>query len=697
MSLPCIINDRSTEIFQAEPWLFKSNVPPKLNGDKPAYLKWRGSPDTNHLLFLASEGISPLVRPNADTNPISRLYAIIADYDAKISVEMEKAIEAAPVVPNWISDTFSGGRRLVWLFEESISFDAQVSKAFYGIADKVLQLPKLLPGLDAAAQNATRAYDVGTNWRKLSDTPIPKNTLHFWLLEASKRAGFKSADTDIPLDDVKAEIDRRWPGEWTGTFEVGARGPVFFEGRTNPSSAVVMENGIIAFSSHKLFHSWRDILGAAFVQKYTEDKIGAVISDAWFDGTKYYRQFNDQRWMTVAKEDFAKWLRIRGLDPRDYNGEPSEILQAEMHVQEKCRIDGIAPFLFDERGIVEANGQRLLNTSRVKALQPSTQIGKWGEHFPFIAEMLDSQFGKEQLPFWLGWLKRFYCSALTGRLQKGQALFLVGDVDSGKTLLGQHVIGPLVGGSADASDYVAGDSDFNKHLIPVALWVIDDGKLAIDARTRMKFGEMVKRIVANPQIIYRAMYHDAQMITWSGRLVVTLNKDSYSIQMLPDLGTSMEEKVLVFHIEKPKKLWLPGEKLEPLIASELPHLARYLVDMETEEHVVGPNRLGIKSFVHEEVRSLSLHSSGVGDHMEIVDLWNTRTTHNGEPWLGTSSAWYAEVMTDEVLRPLIGKMNPRAIGKRFSEAAQIRDSGITVTRTDPKHGNIYRIERPKKK
>ena len=112
--------------------------------------------------------------------------------------------------------------------------------------------------------------------------------------------------------------------------------------------------------------------------------------------------------------------------------------------------------------------------------------------------------------------------------------------------------------------------------------------------------------------------------------------------------------------------------------------------------MVGPHRLGIKPFVHDEVRALSLHSSGVGDLMEIVDLWNKRTTHNDEPWSGTSTAWYAEIMTDKDICSLVSKMNPRAIGKRFSEAAQIRDSGITVARTDTKHGNIYQIERLKK-
>src|ERR1017187_617127 len=182
--LPCIANDRSTEIFQAAPWEYVPNIPEHLLNDKRAYLTWRGAPDTKHLLFLGSEGVSPTVRPNNDTNPICRLHAIIADYDSKITSAMEEELSNAPVIPNWISDTFSGGRRLVWLCDAAVPWDSQISKAFYGIAERVLQLPKLLPGLDDAFFNATRAYDVGSNWRQLSDKPLPKNTLHFWLLEA---------------------------------------------------------------------------------------------------------------------------------------------------------------------------------------------------------------------------------------------------------------------------------------------------------------------------------------------------------------------------------------------------------------------------------------------------------------------------------------------------------------------------------
>ncbi len=697
MTLPCISNDRSTEVWPGKPWEYTPTIPKNLLNDKAKFLKWRGDEETQHMLFLGSEGVVPTVRPNNETNPVRRLVAIIADYDAKIGPEMEKTLDKAPVVPNWISETYSGGRRLVWLFEEPVTFDHALTKAFYKLAARALQLPKLLPGLDETSYNSTRAFDVGTNWRQLNTKLLSKNTVQFWLFEAAKQTGFKTEDTEIPLDVVKAEIDKKWPGQWTGAFEVGARGPVFWEGRNNPSAAVVMENGIVAFSSHKLFHSWRDILGSAFVQQFTENKIGAVIDNVWFDGQKYYRRFNDDRWMTVAKEDFAKWLKIQGLDGRDLNGEPSEILQAEVYVQEHSRIDGIAPFLFNDQTIVEYSGQRLLNTSRVTALQPSTETGKWGEKFPFIAKMLDSQFGEEQMPYWLGWMKRLYCSSLAGRLEKGQAVFLVGPVNSGKTLIGQHIVGPLVGGCADASDYIAGDSDFNKHLIPTALWVIDDGKVAADNRTRSKFGEMVKRIVANPQMIYRAMYNDAQMINWNGRLLVTLNADSYSILMVPNLATSMEEKVMIFKIDKPKKAWPTSAKLESTIAAELPHFARFLVDMELPKHVIGESRLGIQSFVHEEIRYLSMHASGVGDLMESIELWKGRTTHKEEPWEGTYMEWYAEMLSDEVLRSMVSKQSPRAIGLRFAEAAQVRDSGITVIKQSNAQSRIvYRISRKEK-
>ena len=61
-------------------------------------------------------------------------------------------------------------------------------------------------------------------------------------------------------------------------------------------------------------------------------------------------------------------------------------------------------------------------------------------------------------------MKRFYEAVLERKFSQGQALILVGSTNKGKSLLSNRVISALVGGFADASDYLSGQTNFNKDL-----------------------------------------------------------------------------------------------------------------------------------------------------------------------------------------------------------------------------------------
>src|ERR1051326_6052828 len=623
-------NDRATLAFPCEPWTFKPAVPAGV--DKPAYLKWRAADSTEHLLFTGSEGANPDLRFNKKTNPIRKLHCLIADYDSAISVAMEaSAIANAPadLKPNWMSQTFSGGRRLVWLFEEPIAFDDVLAKRFLEIAGKELKVSSLLPGLDAPSWiNPYKIYDVGHTWQQLSTAPISSKMLHAWLVEASKRTDWsKVGDLNIPLADVEEQLHKQFPGAWTGEFTVGSRGPVFWEGRSNPSAAVVTEHGMIAFSSHKLFHSWGEIFGAAFLRKYQADKIGGAVTDSWFDGKAYYRKIKG-RWVTWAKEDFVKHLCAnKGLDSSKGKGEvASETARAEIFIQENRRVDGVIPRLFDPRDVIESSGKIYLNCACVRQLQPAEEPQEWGVNFPWCARFLGMRFSDQERNIFLAWWKRFYGSALAGDLLKGQALFLVGTIKLGKTLLAHHMIGASVGGAADASPHLTNGSEFNKELFEVALRCIDDGEVASNESAHRKFSEAVKRIVANPTMVYRAMYRDAQSVIYNGRLLVTLNDDSYSLQMIPDLEMSMEEKILVLKFLDSGYKFPPKWELEPMIASELPFLLRWLVDWEVPQDIVGDNRFGVVSYINEELREKSLHSGQAGVLLDMISVW-VKWTH----------------------------------------------------------------------
>jgi hypothetical protein len=521
------------------------------------------------------------------------------------------------------------------------------------------------------------------------------STLNYWLTEAVKKTSWsKLNDIHIPLDMIAEEMMARgW--EWPGEFEEGSRGPVFWDGGTNPTSCIITPHGVKCFSRDKGFFKWAEIFGGSFVRKFQQDKIGAAIDGTHFDGKQYWRKLND-RWVPVAKEDFVKYLKSRKkLSDEKRGGTSSEVVDAEMDVQELRRVHGAIPALYDPRDIIERDGERFLNIAYVKALAPSDERSEWGERFPWIAKFLDTLFDPvEQKEYFLAWLKRFYQSARQGSLERGHNVFLVGGVNAGKTLLGLRIIGALLGGSADASDFVTRGSEFNKNLCEKALWRIDDGQVASDPKAHAKFGEMVKKLAANPTLNYRAMFRDSMNNEWSGRLLVTLNDDNYSLQMIPDLTMSLEDKIMIFKVANIARNFPPRHILEATIAAELPHFARWLLEWSIPDFLNIGGRFGVKGYIHEGLRTSALHSGQVGDLIELVELWIKRAQPMntfGKMWEGTASEWWTEVMQDDTLMPLVSKFSTRQVGRKFIEASRIPGSRITLvsSRTSGHRYQIY--------
>jgi hypothetical protein len=180
----------------------------------------------------------------------------------------------------------------------------------------------------------------------------------------------------------------------------------------------------------------------------------------------------------------------------------SEVEDAILVISQKNRVAEMAPIVF-RRGerIVEWNGQKILNTTNIQPLEAADNGDK--KNWPFLYKLMTHMFvdsPQSSLPsvftFW-AWHKRFYEAILNSRLDQGHTMVFCGPSKRGKTLLSTMVIAPSVGGYADGSDYLSGQTKFNKEMGRVACWVIDDTTSASNRHEQMRLTEMLKRSTAN--------------------------------------------------------------------------------------------------------------------------------------------------------------------------------------------------------
>ena len=239
--------------------------------------------------------------------------------------------------------------------------------------------------------------------------------------------------------------------------------------------------------------------------------------------------------------------------------------------------------------------------------------------------------------FW-AWHKRFYEAILNSRLDQGHTMVLCGPSKRGKTLLSTMVVAPSVGGFADGSDYLSGQTKFNKEMGRTACWVIDDTTSASNRQEQMRLTEMLKRSTANPRMDLMPKYGDAISIPWAGRAMLSLNDDPNSMSVIPNLDSSNRDKIIAFRIN-PTPFDFPDRKiLEATIKKELPYYLAFLKGFKIPDEIKGDDRFGVKSFIDPTLSDAAYDSSTRARAAEILDMFSQElraTAPNKKEWRGT--------------------------------------------------------------
>lgn len=616
---------------------------------KADFREWSADPKTKSCFYTLFEGSSPLARVTS-ANPVRLLKGLVADYDTHNDWQrMQDKLRSGGFryPPTFITKTFSGWMRFIWVFEKPIPIDPRIVPYFFAELKKIIKHHTILNGYDKNSDLATQYFHIGEDVQEGGGI-ITHDICVTALLKAASKANFDSDDTLIPMSVLEKEVHKRFPDRWMGPFEEGSRGALFWvPDGVDREGCEIFAEGVYSYSDRcGGFLTWRDIFGSDFVQAYEQQKVGAILDEYWFNGRQFFKLL-DGAVKCIPRDQLYLELKQRGFNSTVKKGREniSELQNTILLISNTNRVDLEAPIYFRRsQRIVESGGYVILNTSQCSPIKPASEGDP--TKFKFIDKFIKHTFTKEALPYALAHAKVQYESALYEQLQTGQAVILVGKASRGKTLYSNAIIGGLMGGHADASDFVQGRTKFNKNLADCAQWVTDDSTVAASFSDKRLATETLKRIVANARVSYMPKHVDAVDLEWSGRVYLTCNEDANSLQVIPTLDSSNADKIMAFTVNSEQYDFPPREKLALIIQEELPYFAKYLLEYTPPKEVIGDNRYIVRSYLDPKVAQAAYENSSKALVAETVDsLCVAYREHSpsAKEWVGTTTDLQSDI------------------------------------------------------
>jgi hypothetical protein len=108
--------------------------------------------------------------------------------------------------------------------------------------------------------------------------------------------------------------------------------------------------------------------------------------------------------------------------------------------------------------------------------------------------------------------------------------------------------------------------------------------------------------------------------------------------------------ILVRTTDKAPVIFPERAEIERILSRELPHFARYLLDMEIPKELLGESRFGIKEYADPTLLETSRQSSLADGFLQILEDWREEYFTNREPqkdyWQGTAFQLHKEILID---------------------------------------------------
>lgn len=699
LELPMLPNAVSQEISFGQPWGTAVIAHEKLP-DKAAYRAYITNAGTQDCLFSGIRGLVSTARVSRENAPAAWI-AIVADYD-KVMTPAERAKKTAKlaVKPTFVAESYSGGTHAVWVLAKPIPLmpSAEMVRTLQKIIIRELRLSNAYGALDLKAfNNPAQYYHAGWNWQLIDPSPIPEELTSLWFEEALRKSDFLRKGEVIPLERVRDEMAKRgWDKRWNGEFELGSRGVRFWDSMADcPTAAIVTETGMVCFTGGFPFRSWEDIFGHEFISSYKADTLGRALCDCYFVNNSFYVRTSYKcedgtsvpGWQCLNRQNFELFAagKYNVSSKAESPGDESPLKQLMTAIIEINSIPAASPFIYRKETIVKIQDEPRLNTSFLRVHEPDlTQGHSWGDGFPWIASFMEHLFPDiiQRERFMAAWAYA-YRHAYAGLPRNGHVLFVAGGVGSGKNFLSECLYGASLGGSADASEYVLGQTRFNDHLMSIGVWTLNDTVAKGDAKERSMFAKALKKMAANQHHMCEGKFKKAAGIFWQGRIMVTLNTDPDSLQLLPDIELSNRDKISLFKTTDEPMRDSDGAATAK---AEMGALCSFLLNWEIPEHCVGDARWGVRNYLHPELLTEAANSGSTASFREVLALF-AKDMFDADKRLDAlegSATWFLQQMMlqDGIKDMLKGMVNATSIGKRMGALASTGEFPLEYKRNN---------------
>ena len=293
---------------------------PDFGGDKTKYRAWCLSAETDHVFYSTVEGLNSGHRVSSSNQPYW-IHGLIGEFDAFPGAEgWKKDLERnAGIVPTWIHRSFSGRVRMIWAFEKPAPWMDAYGARFYKEAWKCIKPKRLVAGWEEKeSSDPTHYFEFGHDWERIGE-PVCSFTVNGWVSDACSKVNWsKEGGVELPIEEVRKECERKWPGRWPGgwdAFTLDAVGVRFWAPEADASSVHVKPTGLLCFTGDQPFIPWATLLGAPFVDRLCSDNIGRAIEGFWWEHEKarYWERYEDGKKVQLRKEDLIAHLEHRGL------------------------------------------------------------------------------------------------------------------------------------------------------------------------------------------------------------------------------------------------------------------------------------------------------------------------------------------------------------------------------------------------